>query len=121
VSDIDLFTGALGETPTEGSVIGPTFSCLLGRQFHYLRRGDRYWYENDLPPSSFSKGNPVVLVSDLLICMINVIPRHRASRSYQGLLIKPNAFFTLAPDGGEQLSHASHFSSGGVALFDRNF
>jgi len=56
VSDIDLFTGALGEKPTEGSVVGPTFGCLLGRQFHYLRRGDRYWYENDLPPSSFSKG-----------------------------------------------------------------
>jgi hypothetical protein len=36
-------------------MIGPTFACLLGRQFHALRRGDRYWYENDLPPSSFSK------------------------------------------------------------------
>ncbi|GLG99518.1 Peroxidasin [Gryllus bimaculatus] len=55
VSDIDLFTGALGETPLEGAVVGPTFACLLGRQFHYLRRGDRYWYENDLPPSSFTK------------------------------------------------------------------
>nr|CAD7448788.1 unnamed protein product [Timema bartmani] len=55
VSDIDLFTGGLAETPTEGSVVGPTFGCLLGRQFHYLRLGDRYWYENDLPPSSFTK------------------------------------------------------------------
>ncbi|XP_047106680.1 uncharacterized protein LOC124775853 [Schistocerca piceifrons] len=55
VTDIDLFTGALGETPIEGAVVGPTFGCLLGRQFHYLRRGDRYWYENDLPPSSFTK------------------------------------------------------------------
>lgn len=38
-----------------GAVVGPTLACLLGRQFHYLRRGDRYWYENDLPPSSFSQ------------------------------------------------------------------
>jgi hypothetical protein len=85
VSDIDLFTGALGETPTEGSVIGPTFGCLLGRQFHYLRRGDRYWYENDLPPSSFSKGKPVVLGSDFLICLFNVVPKHHTIMSYQGL------------------------------------
>ncbi|KAJ9596468.1 hypothetical protein L9F63_012507, partial [Diploptera punctata] len=54
-SDIDLFTGGLAELPLEGAVVGPTFACLLGRQFHYLRRGDRYWYENDLPPSSFTR------------------------------------------------------------------
>nr|CAD7199365.1 unnamed protein product [Timema douglasi] len=62
VSDIDLFTGGLAETPTEGSVVGPTFGCLLGRQFHYLRLGDRYWYENDLPPSSFTKGKYSLLL-----------------------------------------------------------
>ncbi|XP_071043918.1 uncharacterized protein [Parasteatoda tepidariorum] len=55
VHDIDLFTGGLAETPLNGAVIGPTFACLLGRQFHYLRRGDRFWYENDIPPSSFTK------------------------------------------------------------------
>ena len=56
VSDIDLFTGGLAETPGTGAVVGRTFGCLIGRQFHYLRRGDRYWYENELPPSSFTKG-----------------------------------------------------------------
>ncbi|KAF8790333.1 uncharacterized protein LOC129959954 isoform X2 [Argiope bruennichi] len=55
VHDVDLFTGGLAETPLNGAVIGPTFACLLGRQFHYLRRGDRFWYENDIPPSSFTK------------------------------------------------------------------
>ena len=56
VSDIDLFTGGLAETPNTGAVVGRTLGCLIGRQFHYLRRGDRYWYENELPPSSFTKG-----------------------------------------------------------------
>ncbi|ROT73076.1 Peroxidasin-like protein [Penaeus vannamei] len=55
VDDIDLFTGGLAEKPNRGALVGPTFGCLIGRQFHYLRRGDRYWYENDIPPSGFSK------------------------------------------------------------------
>lgn len=54
VHDIDLFTGGLAENKLPGAVVGPTFACLLGQQFQHVRRGDRYWYENDLPPSSFS-------------------------------------------------------------------
>jgi peroxidase len=42
VADIDLFTGGLAETPNKGAVVGPTLGC---RQFHYLRREDRYWFK----------------------------------------------------------------------------
>lgn len=52
--DIDLFSGALAEYPQEGAVVGPTFGCLLGIQFQKLKNGDRFWYENDLPPSGFT-------------------------------------------------------------------
>lgn len=55
VYDVDLFTGGLAERTMAGALVGPTFSCLLARQFDNLRRGDRFWYENDLPPSAFSK------------------------------------------------------------------
>ncbi|XP_054167499.1 peroxidasin homolog pxn-1-like [Oppia nitens] len=55
VHDIDLFTGGLAEKPMKGAMVGPTFGCLLGRQFYFLRTGDRFWYENDLPPSAFAK------------------------------------------------------------------
>ena len=44
VRDIDLFTGGLAEIPNKGAAVGPTFGCLLGRQFYYYKRGDRYWY-----------------------------------------------------------------------------
>lgn len=56
VDDIDLFTGALAETPLKGAVVGPTIGCILAHQFSLLRKSDRFWYENDVPPSSFSRG-----------------------------------------------------------------
>ena len=55
VEDIDLYTGGLAEVPTKGAVVGPTFACLIGRQMFYYKTGDRYWYENDIPPSSFTR------------------------------------------------------------------
>lgn len=51
---MDLLTGALLENPTPGSLVGATFNCLLRHQFSLLRRSDRFWYENDLPPSSLT-------------------------------------------------------------------
>ncbi|KAF7278210.1 hypothetical protein GWI33_008704 [Rhynchophorus ferrugineus] len=52
--NIDLLVGALLETPLPGAVVGPTFNCLLKEQFSLLKETDRFWYENDIPPSSLS-------------------------------------------------------------------
>lgn len=52
--DIDLLVGGLTETPALGSVFGSTLTCMLALQFANLRISDRFWYENDLPPSSLS-------------------------------------------------------------------
>ncbi|XP_062547595.1 uncharacterized protein LOC134213069 [Armigeres subalbatus] len=52
--DIDLLVGGLMETATLGTVFGPTLTCLLAIQFTNLRNSDRFWYENDLPPSSLN-------------------------------------------------------------------
>lgn len=43
VEDIDLFTGGLCETPLQGGIIGPTFGCVIGLQFSFLRKCDRFW------------------------------------------------------------------------------
>ena len=56
VGDIDLFIGGLSERPLSGAVVGPTFGCLLGQQFQILKKGDRFWYENNIPPSALAKG-----------------------------------------------------------------
>lgn len=52
--DLDLFTAGISEFSVPGSLLGPTFSCIIGRQFHNLRFGDRFFYENGGWPSSFS-------------------------------------------------------------------
>lgn len=52
--DVDLLAGALMETPALGTIFGPTLSCLLSIQFDNLRNGDRFWYENEIPPSSLN-------------------------------------------------------------------
>lgn len=55
VEDIDLFSGAMSETPLLDSQVGPTFSCILGKQFHDLKIGDRFWYESRDPDTGFSQ------------------------------------------------------------------
>merc|ERR1712083_372347 len=62
VEDIDIFVGGLLETPdsgplapghTRGSILGPTFLCLVGDQFARLKAGDRFWYEEGARSTSF--------------------------------------------------------------------
>ncbi|KAB1078530.1 peroxidase family protein [Methylobacterium soli] len=47
VDAVDLWTGGLAEGHAPGSLIGPTFSAIIGSQFERLRDGDRLWYQND--------------------------------------------------------------------------
>lgn len=52
--DIDLWSGGVSEKSLPGSMLGPTFACVIATQFSYLRRGDRFWYELPNQPSSFT-------------------------------------------------------------------
>ncbi|KAF8785936.1 Peroxidasin like protein [Argiope bruennichi] len=55
IEDIDLIPGAIGEKHLEGALLGPTYICLLGKQFSNLRKGDRFWFENLNHPGAFTK------------------------------------------------------------------
>ncbi|XP_046660849.1 chorion peroxidase isoform X2 [Homalodisca vitripennis] len=52
---VDLLAAGILEQPQPGSVLGPILTCLLAHQFSTLRNSDRFWYENDIPPASFTK------------------------------------------------------------------
>lgn len=54
VDDIDLWSAGVSERPSPGSMVGPTFGCIMGHTFRNLRFGDRFWYENGGQPSSFT-------------------------------------------------------------------
>uniref|UniRef100_A0A5S6QII5 Uncharacterized protein n=1 Tax=Trichuris muris TaxID=70415 RepID=A0A5S6QII5_TRIMR len=54
VDDIDLLPMGLAEKPLPGSFVGPTFACIIAKQFAKVQRGDRYWYESFFYPSQFT-------------------------------------------------------------------
>ncbi|XP_026670938.1 peroxidase-like [Ceratina calcarata] len=45
--DIELTVGGSLEEHVPGTLSGPTFLCILVRQFYRTRVGDRHWYENN--------------------------------------------------------------------------
>ncbi|XP_014357630.2 heme peroxidase 2 [Papilio machaon] len=52
--DVELMIGGAMEKAASGAVIGSTLACVLALQFANMKKSDRFWYENDIPPSSFS-------------------------------------------------------------------
>ncbi|XP_036149555.1 LOW QUALITY PROTEIN: uncharacterized protein LOC105828648 [Monomorium pharaonis] len=70
VEDVDLLVGGILETPVTGVAVGPTFECLLKRQFVTIRNSDRFWYENDIPPSGLT---PAQLVEIRKVSLASVL------------------------------------------------
>lgn len=59
VDDVDLWVGGLLEGRAPGSVVGPVFRDIIAEQFARLKKGDKYFFENDpsINPGHFSPGN----------------------------------------------------------------
>jgi peroxidase len=46
IDNVDLFIGGLAEKHAAGAVVGPTFQAIIADQFHALRAGDRFFWQN---------------------------------------------------------------------------
>lgn len=44
--DIDLVVGGSLENSIPNTLVGPTYHCILLKQFKKTRTGDRFWFEN---------------------------------------------------------------------------
>lgn len=86
IDDVDLVIGALMEKPVNGAIFGPTINCILAIQFEKMRNSDRFWYENDIPPSSLNvdalKAVRDVTLSGLL-CANNAVQKSQPMAFYQ--------------------------------------
>ncbi|XP_001944613.1 peroxidase [Acyrthosiphon pisum] len=54
VNDIDLMVGILLEKLSDGAIVGPTAQCLIADGFYRYKAGDRFFYDVQGQPSSFT-------------------------------------------------------------------
>lgn len=54
VEDLELYVGGHYERKISDAVVGPTFACIIGIQFHNVKYGDRFFYEHGNQVSSFT-------------------------------------------------------------------
>jgi hypothetical protein len=56
VNDIDLLVGLLLEKPSDGAMVGPTTRCIIADSFYRFKAGDRFFYDVQGQPGSFTPG-----------------------------------------------------------------
>ncbi|VVC27283.1 Haem peroxidase,Haem peroxidase, animal type [Cinara cedri] len=54
VNDIDLMVGLLLEKLSDGAIVGPTAQCLIADGFYRFKVGDRFFYDVQGQPGSFT-------------------------------------------------------------------
>jgi peroxidase len=47
IDKVDLFVGGLAENHAAGAIVGTTFQAIIARQFHALKAGDRFFWQNE--------------------------------------------------------------------------
>jgi hypothetical protein len=53
---VEFTVGGSLEAIVPGTLVGPTFLCILAEQFYRTRKGDRFFFENGEKDTSFTLG-----------------------------------------------------------------
>lgn len=77
----------MAERPVVGGLVGPVFACIIAQQFSNLRKGDRFWYENEGFESSFT---PAQLQSIRQVLLSQVICRTLGDGTLQPHVFLPH-------------------------------
>ena len=93
VSDIDLFTGGLSERPINRAVVGPTFACIISKQFQNFMYGDRHFFTH--ANNVGSQFNPNQVNALVKVRMSDIICQTTNIRD-----IQRQAFLQPSPVGG---------------------
>jgi hypothetical protein len=56
-----------------GSILGPTFACLNGIQFHHWKYGDRFYFEHGGEAGSFTIGNFELWTLNLSLNLMKIL------------------------------------------------
>ena len=117
VDDIDLFPAAIAEEPLHDGLLGPTFTCLITKQFVLLKKGDRFWYENDIAPHRFT---PQQLDAIRKVTMSSIICANgdhiETLQENVFMTTLPNMYVLLYSIIALRLEHDNYFS----CLYNRN-
>jgi len=82
VDDIDYYVGILLENKANGSMLGPTGSCVIADSFYRFRNGDRFFYDIKDQPGSFTSDQLKSLKNITLshiICVTSDVDRIQAN------------------------------------------
>lgn len=55
-NDVELNVGGALERHTSDGIFGPTFKCILTKEFQKIRKSDRFFFERNDMNSGFTTG-----------------------------------------------------------------
>jgi len=70
---IDLYPGAIAERPVRGKLVGPTFGCLIKKQFENLRDGDRFFFERNFKFNQLCEIKKMTLAKVLCLTLNQIV------------------------------------------------
>ncbi|XP_022084988.1 peroxidase-like [Acanthaster planci] len=100
VQDVDAIVGLVLENHLPNTLVGPTVSCIVADQFHRLKFGDRFFYQN---PDQFTQAQ-IDEIKKATMARVMCDNLEAIQKIQPGVFIKPFNFQPPVSDGGEEVN-----------------